>query len=120
MMSNVDKEAAVLTKASISITQKNPGDYLIPLENSKFHTIILHVTNARPILKRGEVIRDITDSLLSLPPTYALRKIFRFTFVPFDEQFAHYDGIVIRAATSKSRVNVYQIAEEELEVSLST
>ena len=120
MIAVSNTQPTVLTQPNIKITQKNPGDYLIRFKNSKFHTIIIHLTNARLFLKKGEVIRDITDSLLSLPPTYGRRKTFRFTIVPFDEQFAHYDAIVIRVTTSKSQVDVYQIADDETSIDLST
>lgn len=120
MIAISNTQPTILTQPSVTITQKTPGDYLIPLKHSKFHTIIIHLTNARLFLKRGEVIRDVTDSLPSLPPTYGRRKIFRFTIVPFDEQFAHYDAILIRVTTSKSLVDVYQIADDEIPIDLST
>jgi len=109
-------EPILLTDSFASLTSKPSSDYVIPLKNSRFHTIILHLTQARVYLKNQENFFDTNQNLLPIPPTYANRKMIRFQI----DQLQNYDEIFIRLDNSKSQVNVYQISKSEQSVDLPT
>ncbi len=110
------KEPIIITESHLSLTQKEANDYLIPIKNSKFHTIIIHSTNTRIYLKNNEIITDITSTLLPIPPTYSNRKMIRLD----TEKLHDYDSILIQVEKQKSQVDVYQIENAEQTVELST
>jgi hypothetical protein len=113
---NFKKEPTIITESYISLNRKEQNDYLIPIKDSKFHTIIIHLTNTRIYLKNNDIITDITNTLIPIPPTYSNRKMIRFDITKLNE----YDSIILRFENQKSQVDIYQIENNEQIVELST
>jgi len=114
------KEPTIITESSISIHRKEQNDYLIPFKDSKFHTIIIHLTDTRIYLKNDDIITDITDIILPIPPTYSNRKMIRFDIRKLDDNLRKYDSILLRLENQKSQVDIYQTEGNEQIVELST
>ncbi|CAF0811000.1 unnamed protein product [Rotaria sp. Silwood1] len=117
---NFQKEPIIITESIRSIHGKEHNDYLIPLKDSKFHQIIIHLTHTRIYLKNNDLITDITNVLTPIPPTYSNRKMIRFDIKKLDNSLKQYDSIVIRLENQKSQVDIYQIENNEQIVELST
>ncbi|UJR36520.1 hypothetical protein I4U23_029241 [Adineta vaga] len=115
-----NKNPITVTESILSIRRKDDNDYLIPLKDSKYHTTIIHSTNARIYLKNDEKITDISNTLLPIPPTYGNRKMIRFDRRNLDESVKQYDSILIRLENQKSQFDVYQTDNTEEIVDLST
>jgi len=114
---DLKKEPILITESYISINRKEQNDYLIPIKDSKFHEIIIHLTNTRIYLINNEIFTDITNTLVPIPPTYGNRKMVRFNIKNFDQ----YDSILIRLENQKSQVDIYQIENNnEQIIELST
>ena len=98
------------------MNQKENTNYLIPIKDSKFHRIILHLTNARIYFKNDDTIIDITKTLIPIPPTYSNRKMIEFES---NNNTKPYDSILIHLENRKSQVDIYQIDNDERIVELS-
>ena len=106
----------ITVESFISINQKNNTNYLIPIKDSKFHRIILHLTNARIYFKNDDTIIDITKTLIPIPPIYSNRTMIEFELSNNTKQ---YDSILIHLENRKSQVDIYQIDNDEHIVELS-
>ncbi|CAF0933696.1 unnamed protein product [Rotaria sordida] len=117
---NLTKEPTIITESSVSIRSKEQNDYLIPLKDSKFHRIIIHLTHAQIYLKNHDIMTDITNTLIPIPPTYSNRKMIQFDVKNLDDNLKQYDSILIRLENQKAQVDIYQIENNEQIVELST
>ena len=114
------KEPTIVTESSLSIHRNEQNDYLIPLKDSKYHTIIIHLTDTQIYLKNDDIITDMTNTLVPIPPTYSNRKMIRFDIRKLDDNLKKYDSILLRLENTKSQVDIYQIERNEQIVDLST
>ncbi len=114
---NLKTEPIVITESSISINRKEQNDYLIPIKNSDYHTIIIHFTNTRIYFKNDDSTTDITNTAIPIPPTYGNRQMIRFDIKQLDDK---YDSIILQLENPKSQIDIYQIKNDEQIVELST
>ncbi len=114
------KEPILITESYISLNRKEENDYLISIKDSKFHKIIIHLTNTHIYLKNNNSIMDITNSLIPIPPTYSNRKMIQFDIKNLDDNIKQYDSILLRLENPKSQVDIYQIENTEQIVEFST
>ena len=115
-----DREPTIITQPATSIQRQPAGDYLISVKNTPFHTVVLHVTNARVYLKDGKNLLDLTRTLQPIPPTYGNRKMIEFNLAMLNDRYPSYDSILVRTENTKSQVDIYQIQNGEQVVELST
>ena len=108
-----DREPTIITQPATSIQRQPAGDYLISVKDTPFHTVVLHVTNARVYLKDGKNLLDLTRTLQPIPPTYGNRKMIEFNLAMLNDRYPSYDSILVRTENTKSQVDIYQIQTGE-------
>lgn len=114
----LNKEPIVVTQSRITLTRQESTDYSIPIQSSTYRKIILHSTNARIFLQTKTNLKEITSTLIPLPPSYSERKSIEFHLQPLDSALNKVQSIVIRLDHSKAQVDVFQIDQDEKTVDL--
>ena len=110
------KEPILITESHRSLRRKDQNDYLISIKDSKFSKVIIQCTNTRIYLKKDDLITEISNILLPIPPTYSNRKMIRLDLNELEE----YDSVLIQLENSKSQADIYQIENKDQIVELST
>lgn len=114
----LNKKPIVVTQSRITLTRQESTDYSIPIQSSTYRKIILHSTNARIFLQTKTNLKEITSTLIPLPPSYSERKSIEFHLQPLDSALNDVQSIVIRLDHNKAQVDVFQIDQDEKTVDL--